>query len=1340
MVDFPSRIKAAREAQGWSQQELARRLGVGQQAVSRWERGKATPSDATLGLMQTLLGLDHGRVSASTTPVGLPRLTELPFNILDEYEFESFSADLTSELSPEASVTRFGGRGEKQHGIDIRVVMPTGERVGIQCKRYAKFQPASFDAAVAELDPDSAAIDRCVLFLTVPASVKVQQRAAKLPTWEIWDADVLARKVRGLPRDAALRIVDRYFPGFREPFLGIRTPSPWETAAEAFDRFGQGDRYSHRWTLVGRSAELDALTRLAEAPTEESPLGLLIGAAGAGKSRLLKAVSQRLEEGAAMVVRIAPREPVGPEDFDLLPNDRKLVLIVDDAHEHGSGLRTLIAGVRRERPDAKILMATRPYGLPAVREALRNLGVDHSVVPTWTLTELSTTQAAALAAEALGSDMGNLATRLARAVGDCPLLLVVGAVQIRDGRLSTRLLETDEQIRREVADSFLHTATAGRVGDSSFLRGVLRAVSLLQPFRENVPSFQTALAALADQPFYELAPHLKALEDAGVLLRRGTSLRIVPDLLGDVVLSDAALMTSSGSSTGYLERAYAVIQEREPLLNALVNASRVDWQWRMDKPQTSSLVDPLWKVVTDAVQAAGPDEQMAYLPFLRQIGVFQPQRVSRLLHWLYESRPSPLVQRAMAPALEAVAHDLDYVDEASDLLWELGRNDPRTLNAHPDHALRILTQLASYEPGKAFAYQEAIIRAVARWLGSAAAQSVHSRMPLALLDPVFASEAESTIQEGWTLTIRRSAVNLDLVQNIRRQALDLLYSEYESTDPCRSAKAALSFEEVLRNSRGAGGSHVVTLLNELRDRTREIQPGPLASCAMRRAVSWDTTYGSAQGQEAAQEVIDALPASVSHEIAIALHSNWWTEVRRGDSGDYQAAGEAWDAKLHEIAMASATWTPERTWEQVESLLTQGFDVFGIGPENAHAFMDHLVDAQPGLAEVICTQVVQCPEPVQHAVLPAALRALLRETASDGVERARALVSIGQPSLARAVAIALTERRPGKKVAPDALLILSGELADHNDSVVRRLVIVAAATLSQTNHAAAVDLVTSVPIRGSADVAEEFARAVTIYRWLDWSDLAPDHASAVLAQLREVPELDGYDLQRLLSALSASHGDDVLELMMSRVEHWESALERLPTYTPLPFGWHVPLRFSDSSRRMEYLRRVQEWTAAVEAGSRAASRREHYAPEIFQAVAVTFDHEVQRLFVEWFRTGSPDQKRAAAILLQAAGNDLVWQEPAFVSEVLRTAASTSAEVLQLAGGSLHSSVTTGTRRGSPGEPYAEDVDIRDRAASIMATLEQGSVEERFYRSLKESAERMIAWAVRDDGAAPDHRTW
>ncbi|MFB7782249.1 hypothetical protein ACFC1D_05995 [Streptomyces vinaceus] len=1261
--------------------------------------------------------------------------------VLDEYAFESFCADLALELFPGAHVQRFGSRGEKQHGIDVRVVTVNGERIGIQSKHYAQYGPARFAAAVKALDHAEACVDRCLLFVTATVSVKVQQAAANEPGWEVWDADVLARKVGALDPDAAVRVVDRYFPGHREPFLGISGPSPWETADEAFGRFGQGDRFSHRWNLVGRDAELGQIAAFVrgDAP-DASAIGLVIAAAGAGKSRLLKAVTQSIERPEesipAMSVRVAPREPITPQAYELLPRSPGLLLVVDDAQDLGEQLRSVLAGIRRERPEAKILLATRPYGMPAVREALRALGIDHTSIPTWLLGELSVTEAAALATEALGPSKAHLALVLARAAKDCPLILLTAAVQLRDGTLSTSVLNTDEHIRRQLSDAFLRAAVPASVFPDTRLRDVLRAIALLQPFREDAPDLREALSSITGLPFYDVAPHIQALEQAGLLLRRGSSLRIVPDLLGDAVLGEAALLPATGSSTGYLEHAHAFLGDKqEPLLHALINTSRVEWQWRLDQVRTSDLVEPLWSEVADSILRADPARQVQFMAFLRQVGVFQPERTLALVRQLYDRDAGVALRGALPPVLEAVAHDPGHTEEACNLLWALGKDDVRTLNAHPDHGLRILTSLASYEVGKPLTQQRTVIRAVARWVAEAES-SVHPRMPLELLDPVFASEAESTTQEGWTLTFHRIALSMESVWEVRRQALDLLFREYEQGDARRSARAALTFEEALRGTHGAGESYVTQLLNELRDRTRSTKPGPLAAVAVQQAVEWNFTYGSDDNRHAAREVVEALSKSTAHDLATALHTSWWTKIRRSRHHDDAADEELWDAWLRATAEATNPQPAEQIWQEIRAVLSDGYDVFGYHPEHAQPFLSHLLDSRPELALLICEDVADCPERVQQAVLPSALAALLRTDPERGIETADALTTTGRASLKRAVATALTERRPGHQVPPEALTILGQVLAGDSDPVVRRLVIQAAGVLARRDMAAAVDLVCAPPLLGSAEVAEEVARAITLYEWLSWEDLPADRRSSLLDELCLLPRLDDYQIQKLLGRLSS---DEVLTLLMARVEWAEQTMDHIAGYAPLPYKWHLPLDLSTSPGRIERLQRIVEWTAQPEPGSRLAARRAFYAPGLFRTAAQPVEQEVKQLLLRHLGSDEERERQASAVLLQALGCDVVWQDPSFVREALRAAAAASDELVHLAESGLRIAITEGVRTTTPGEPYVEDVEARDAAARIMSTCEPGSPEYRFYRSVNESAQQEIRWTVERD-IEPDHRTW
>src|SRR6266705_3300405 len=59
--------------------------------------------------------------------------------------------------------------------------------------------------------------------------------------------------------------------------------------------------------------------------------------------------------------------------------------------------------------------------------------------------------------------------------------------------------------------------------------------------------------------------------------------------------------------------------------------------------------------------------------------------------------------------LKHVAYNYDFVTQACERLWRLGRDDARQLHQHPEHPVRILCELAAIEPGKPLMFSEAVI-------------------------------------------------------------------------------------------------------------------------------------------------------------------------------------------------------------------------------------------------------------------------------------------------------------------------------------------------------------------------------------------------------------------------------------------------------------------------------------------------------------------------------------------------------------------------------------------------------------------------------------------------------
>ena len=56
-IEFANRLAELRKEKGYSQEDLAGKLGVSRQAISKWERGEATPDSDNLIALSSLYGV-----------------------------------------------------------------------------------------------------------------------------------------------------------------------------------------------------------------------------------------------------------------------------------------------------------------------------------------------------------------------------------------------------------------------------------------------------------------------------------------------------------------------------------------------------------------------------------------------------------------------------------------------------------------------------------------------------------------------------------------------------------------------------------------------------------------------------------------------------------------------------------------------------------------------------------------------------------------------------------------------------------------------------------------------------------------------------------------------------------------------------------------------------------------------------------------------------------------------------------------------------------------------------------------------------------------------------------
>lgn len=129
----------------------------------------------------------------------------------------------------------------------------------------------------------------------------------------------------------------------------------------------------------------------------------------------------------------------------------------------------------------------------------------------------------------------------------------------------------------------------------------------------------------------------------------------------------------------------------------------------------------------------------------------------------------------------------------------------------------------------------------------------------------------------------------------------------------------------------------------------------------------------------------------------------------------------------------------------------------------------------------------------------------------------------------------------------------------------------------------------------------------------------------------------------------------------------------------------------------------------------------HGPQIFAALAGLYDEPVLRLLAEAVTSGSRRHALAVGIVLGAGPRDFAWKHAKFVTEALRAAEMLGEDCVRAIVGGLHSAAMRGVRMGTPGQPYQEDIEQRDKATERAQALPHSSIEHQFYRSLAATAE-------------------
>lgn len=1286
----------------------------------------------------------------ATPPPVTPSPEFLPLNDpnLPWERFEAFCEELISRLPCVKETHRYGRTGSRQRGIDIFADMENGEKWAFQCKQWKKFTKTDANRAIQKT---SYTADRFILMLSRQATSGVRDACDHHHNWDVWDVGDISRKVRELEMHSGAKLVEAHFGApWRKAFLGLHGLSSFVTPTEFFDPFATtAALFNHAWELVGRSEHLRQAHEFVESP--EQKIAILTGRGGIGKSKILHEFADRFddEHNGLALWYAAEGVPLTHDSADDLPF-KPCVVVVDDAHRRDD-LPALLALTRQRPHTTKLILSCRPQGIDYLKSQLTRGGFDaQEIVGLPDVKELSREEVIELGRQALGPEFADHAEQLAAATWDCPLVTVVGGQLLARKTISPEMLERDEEFQDAVLVRIQDTLfrELGDQIDTTLCRSLLNLIAAVQPIRLDDEIILDSEAKFLNIDRPTLLISLDILEKAGVLLRRGNILRIVPDVLADHILHKANI-TSQGQRTGYADRVFNEFASLCPS-EVLRNLSELDWRLRQSGAQASDLLNSIWQRIRQNFQDASNLGRSMTLERLAKVAVYQPQRTLELVEYAIrnpaaESGSPEQIQlfgdthsdvlRQLPALLRQISYTLDYLPRCCNLLWELGRDDNREVHSNPDHGVRVLADLGGYAIGKPFIVTSRVLDTIEKLLEDPGSHS-HFHSPLDIIDPMLAKTGLSTHSEGYKLVRRTFSLKYESIKSIRQRALSLIGRCLFSTNLRISLRALRGIERALdepspylnmnisdedREQWRPEQLEILSLIADLAHRSTE----PVILIQIRKVLLWHRSHSpSDEVRNQADAIVSSIPESseirLTQELMDPFHMDAWQPNEESGDDDSRLRQEK-SAQTRRDLVVEFIRHSEHAGKAYEILTDrmQTICATSIQP-HPHTFLGILANEAPEFAADLCDIIVNNP----NGPLAPHLHSLLTNVRKWSVERAR---DIGQRAmrggsiiLCSGVALSYQSWEWADNAAEEDIEVIR-ELLNHEDINVRRLAIGSLFSLAEANPKLAIDLAKGVEVGDSVHLAKELCQLFSNGGGVPFRKLTPDDLKTLLSKLEDVQKLDDFNIRTFLVKASEQDARAVVDLLMARIRKNDNEGTR---YEALPIlGFREPLiGLAASPDHEKFLREIRD--IMLEPGGAS----EYLIEKLFREVSLNFESAASlKVLNEWINSGDVARIQSAARLVFHANPEFVFKNVEFTANLLERAYDASYDGHRSVASSLMSCAISGPRSGTPGQPMSEDVALKDKALAVKSQFNAGSPSYKFYDSLAKWA----AASIRED---------
>ncbi|MGV8120659.1 MAG: DUF4365 domain-containing protein [Candidatus Xenobiia bacterium LiM19] len=1110
--------------------------------------------------------------------------------------------------------------------------------------------------------------------------------------------------------------------------------------------------FNHTLQLIGHK---DTLEKLSQFVKSKKKIALLWGRGGSGKSKILYEFSNIFtKKYSKYELRfLKDSMELNAEMVHRLPQVN-CVVIIDDAHRR-EDLRFLFDYAQSSDKNIKIIISMRPYGFDYMHSLITLAGYDpQELEEIGEIADLDNNALKELGKYVLGDSSQELIERLIFVSKESPLVMVIGGRLLREKAINPTLLERDTDFQRAVFNRFQEIFEGNITNKihTELCREILALISSLAPIRPQNQSFKERASAFLGVDEVKFSEAIGYLEDSGILLRRGNLVRITPDVISDHILYKACISPQE-RATGYGKKVFVAFPDLAPD-NILRNLAELDWR-ATRSGKTLDLMSDIWSMLREDFQNASSLHRITILHWIEKIAFFQPSPSLALVEFAIRnpsnkdnSTKNDSIFRishenvlwALPRIIQRIGYNPDYLPRCLDLLWMLGRNDERLLSAHPDHAIRLLCDIAGYDIGKPLIVNSTVLEAIERWLKEPGVYDFFNS-PLSILQQLLAKESSTDYSKGHKIIFKPFAVNYKTTKPIRDKVISILFDSIDSGSLKAALKALKILTDALKGPHGLYSRPISTeerdhwipeqlyIMETLKSKVVAIRD-PIFILQMISDLEWFAKRASQKDiKKIAHEILSVIPETFEIKICRALW--YWNDYAR-EGEDHVQYEKRKKQEIEDAVQASMEKfrSSDEIFRYLETILKHFKDIYTLLSRNPRPdlFCYGIAAKNPEMAFEICLQIIENP----HSLLAIHFNCFIHPVRETEKDKAIAIINraIGNmdADICRSLAGVYSGWCSNNDVDEEELKIIE-LLLNHPDKTVRSTALDCLKHFQSQFQRYAIDLALRFDYKEDKSLADTLCSVFDNQYGISPDLLNDEELSQLLSKLESINEIDHslYYIDNFLGYVTRRSPSLLVDFFLKRIEK-SSKKESSDDYFEAisAHGYHSA--FSEISSFPDLgilLTKIRDYSLSINALSMDC------LSHLFRYVSNGYCELSIEILLEW--VNSKDEVKIAKIpdLLQAAHSGFIFDNIEFVSKVIEIAYDISDDCCREVSNDFYSIAISGSKSGEPGEPMPKDIKQRDSSQEAMNKYPAGSPSHRFFESLKKEAEYEIRRTIAED---------